>query len=79
MKRAKCSCCKQPSILKSKYSFSDEAWNLLSVWGEVAKDSKQNLLCDSCYWELRDTLIDRTDELSSQSGANTFGQNVKSA
>jgi len=48
MKRIQCSCCKQPTILKSKYSFSDEAWGLLREWGEIAGDSKQNLLCDGC-------------------------------
>lgn len=79
MKRIQCSCCKQPTILKSKYSFSDEAWGLLREWGEIAGDSKQNLLCDGCYWELRDTLIDRAAELSAQSGTNSFGRGTKSA
>ncbi len=79
MKRAKCSCCKQASLLKSKYSFSDEAWGLLKSWGEVTGESEQNLLCDGCYWELRDTLIDRTDELRTQSNSDSFVPKTKSA
>jgi hypothetical protein len=79
MKQAKCSCCKQSSILKTKYTFSDEAWGMLQRWGEVAKEGKQNLLCDGCYWELRDTLIDRTDELSPQAANTGFSPRTKSA
>jgi hypothetical protein len=45
--------------------FSQQAWAVLLVWEEVQKSTVDQSLCDDCYNELRETLIDRTDEIES--------------
>lgn len=45
-------------------SFSDQATAALVVWGELNKKLLGQPLCDSCYTELRDVLIERADELA---------------
>ena len=45
-------------------SFSDQATAALVVWGELNKKLVGQPICNSCYEELRDVLIDRADELA---------------
>ncbi len=43
--------------------FSEQAWTVLLVWGEIQKNTVDQSICDHCYDELRETLIDRHDEI----------------
>lgn len=43
--------------------FSEQAWTVLVVWNEIQTRAVDQPLCDDCYDELRDTLIDRADEI----------------
>lgn len=47
--------------------FSAQAWTVLLVWGEIQKSTVDQSVCDHCYNELRETLIDRADEIESAS------------
>ena len=46
-----------------KRQFSDRAWSALVDWGEVRSETMGKALCDDCYVELREILIDRTHEM----------------
>ncbi len=46
-------------------SFSEQAWSVLLLWNEVNPNAIEKPICDDCYKELRDVLIDRTDEIES--------------
>ena len=48
----------------NKPSFSDQATAALVVWGELDAGLIGQAICRDCYNELRETLIDRSDELS---------------
>ena len=43
--------------------FSEQAWSVLLVWGEVDASVVDEPICDDCYKELREILIDRADEI----------------
>ncbi len=43
--------------------FSEQAWTVLAVWGEVDKAVVDQPICDDCYEELREILIERADEM----------------
>jgi len=43
--------------------FSEQAWAALVVWGEVERNTVDQPVCDDCYSDLRDILIDRADEM----------------
>ncbi len=43
--------------------FSEQAWTVLLLWNEVQASAVDQPICDSCYDELRETLIDRAEEL----------------
>jgi len=43
--------------------FSEQAWTVLLLWNEVQAPAVDQPLCDSCYNELRETLIDRAEEM----------------
>lgn len=46
-----------------KRDFSDQAWSFLVLWNEVSKQAVDQAICQSCYDELREVLIDRVDEI----------------
>ena len=46
-----------------KRDFSVQSWSVLVVWGEVTKPAVGRPLCESCYGELRDILIERASEV----------------
>lgn len=73
-----CMCCGTGS--KSfRREFSDQAWGMLVAWGEVSSDSVNQPFCESCYWELREVLIDRADEIAEAYGNVIQGTSVKKA
>jgi hypothetical protein len=49
----------------SKREFSEQAWTVLVIWGEIEESVVEQSICDSCYEEFRDILIDRHAEIES--------------
>jgi hypothetical protein len=47
----------------ARREFSEQAWAVLVVWGEIEESVVDHPLCQSCYEELRDILIDRAAEV----------------
>jgi hypothetical protein len=43
--------------------FSEQAMTVLLLWGEIAAASVDQPICDDCYEELREVLIDRAQEV----------------
>lgn len=46
-----------------KRDFSEQAWSVLLAWGEVDPQVVDQPVCDDCYVELRDILIDRASDV----------------
>ena len=42
--------------------FSDETWTKLLLWNEISAEAVHKPLCDTCYFELRDILIDNMED-----------------
>jgi hypothetical protein len=59
-------------------SFSDKAWAYLFVAGEIEFDSIGNPLCDSCYNDLREVLIDSHVEVEATVIPAKIAERVKS-
>ncbi len=57
----------------NKTSFSDQATAALVVWGEMEAEQIGQAICRDCYSELRETLIDRSDELSQTEAQSKLG------
>ncbi len=47
-----------------KRLFSAMALSALITWGDLEETLVDEAICDDCYKELRDVLIENTDELS---------------
>lgn len=47
----------------TRREFSEQAWAALVSWGEVTEQTVDEPLCNECYGNLRDVLIDRSDEI----------------
>ena len=47
-----------------KRLFSDVALSALITWGDLEEELVDSAICEDCYKELRDVLIDNADELS---------------
>ena len=47
-----------------KRLFSAMALSALITWGDLEQELVDEAICDNCYKELRDVLIENTDELS---------------
>lgn len=43
--------------------FSEQAWTVLVLWNEVQTAAVDQPICEHCYNELREVLIDRADEI----------------
>jgi hypothetical protein len=46
-----------------KRSFSNQALAALVVWGELEQQLIDKPICHDCYVEMRDVLIERSDDL----------------
>ena len=57
-----CSNCLAESRVRHR-DFSEQVWSLLLVWGEISESSVDQLLCDDCYRDLREVLIERGPEM----------------
>lgn len=62
MKTQECPRCSNTSRL-SKRTFSDQALAALVVWKDLSETLIDHPLCDDCYEELRDVLIERIEEV----------------
>ena len=47
-------------------TFSEQAWSALLAWGEATVDVMDQPICNTCYQEMRETLMDRADEIESK-------------
>lgn len=63
----KCSSCDE-SVKSIKREFSDQAWAALVSWREVSPKAVDSPLCNDCYFNFRDVLIERADEIRLMSG-----------
>ena len=43
--------------------FSSTAWSVLVAWEEVSFSDQNSPMCEQCYWDLREVLIDRSKEI----------------
>ena len=57
-----CSCCGATAKCRSR-NFSEEALALLLLWGEIEEKHIDAAICEYCYEDLRDVLIDRAREV----------------
>lgn len=68
--REQCPRCESEAKLRLR-EFSDQAVAALIAWGELEKKLLNKAICDECYGELRDTLIDRSEEFTDKSGKSS--------
>ncbi len=54
-----------------KREISVTAWQALVDWQEVSKETVDKAICQSCYNELREILIERADEIAAYAAAGT--------
>lgn len=57
-----CANCETVSKVRRR-DFSGQAWAVLLAWEEVKKPAVDQPICEDCYNELREVLIDRADEI----------------
>lgn len=64
VKLTKCPRCEMNARL-AKRSFSEQAISALVTWGDMDARLIGQDICDPCYAELRDILIERSEDLKS--------------
>lgn len=47
----------------AKREFSDQAWAALVSWGEISSQTVDQPICTDCYVNLREVLIDRSEDI----------------
>ncbi len=62
MKTQECPRCANQSRLQ-KRTFSDQALAALIVWSDLTENLIDESICEDCYGELRDILIERIEEV----------------
>jgi len=62
MKSQECPRCANQARL-SKRTFSDQALAALIVWSDLTENLIDESICDDCYGELRDILIERIEDV----------------
>jgi len=60
-------CCNNCGLQSAprRRDFSEQAWSLLLLWNEITPSAVAQPICDVCYDDLRETLIDRNEEVES--------------
>ena len=49
---------------KCRYrTFSEQAWTVLLIWKEINPAAVERPICDECYIEMREILIDRSHDI----------------
>lgn len=51
-------------VKSRRREFSEQAYSALIVWGEIQAAAVDQAICDGCYSELREVLIDRADDIA---------------
>ncbi|MCX6123204.1 MAG: hypothetical protein NTV34_00400 [Proteobacteria bacterium] len=49
--------------------FSDQAWSALVSWSEINSEAVDQPICNDCYFNLREVLIDRAEDISAVASA----------
>jgi len=62
LSQMRCNCTVETKCRKRE--FSVEAWTVLVIWNEVQAAAVDQPMCDECYNELRETLIDRVSDVA---------------
>lgn len=57
-----CSHCGEEAKIRRR-EFSEQAYSALLAWGEIQESVVDQAICDHCYRELREVLIDRADDI----------------
>lgn len=57
-----CGHCLEESKCRHR-EFSPQIWSLLIYWKEVEKSAVNKPMCDECYSDIREMLIDRSAEM----------------
>lgn len=57
-----CSHCGEEAKSRRR-EFSEQAYSALLIWGEIQAATVDQAICEHCYIELRDVLIDRADDI----------------
>jgi hypothetical protein len=57
-----CSAC-EGHVKSVRREFSDQAWAALVAWKELDDNAVDAPLCNDCYFNFRDVLIERADEM----------------
>ena len=72
-------CCAVCTMQKKSTSreFSSTAWSVLVAWDEVSFSDHKLPICEECYWDLREVLIDRSKEIDGLVG-KVFPQSAES-
>jgi hypothetical protein len=64
-----CAHCLLPAKCRRR-EFSAQAWSALLAWGEIESDVIDDMICDDCYSDLRDILIDNEAALAAPATAS---------
>jgi hypothetical protein len=67
-----CPNCETKATCKQR-DFSEKAVAALMFWGEINPNAHGKAICDDCYGELREVLIDRADEVEHAARADKSG------
>lgn len=73
-----CPRCTTMAKLRSR-DFSAQAKLALVAWEEVEQSVVEQPICDECYEDLREALVDRVDELAEFGAVMKTTGNVRSA
>ena len=60
--KLQCSSC-EGHVKSVRREFSDQAWAALVAWSEICSKAVDEAICNDCYHNFRDVLIDRADEM----------------
>ncbi len=71
-----CKNCGGQSICRRR-SFSEQAWTVLLLWNEINAGVVDQPICEQCYEEMRDILIDRADEIEAAMQQTEEVQKIK--
>jgi hypothetical protein len=60
---SECKNCGRENTKCRRRSFSYQAWTVLLLWNEISPSAVDQPICEHCYEEMRDILIDRANEI----------------
>ncbi|MDD9950657.1 MAG: hypothetical protein OXT67_03735 [Zetaproteobacteria bacterium] len=72
-----CANCSNESVKCKRREFSLQAYTVLLLWQEMSPAAVDQPICEECYDELRDVLIDRRDEIEVAAGQAETAQVVR--